>query len=145
MKPISCKWSPAFVTRLDVYVQTFSLVRSSRLLCGHVFRLLGTVCHVYLHRLQSAAEADSEPVGYQTETRHIRARIGCWDWPRRRRTSTNLSESVSSNAHTTRWLHKSSPADNTVCQPYCIVLTVIFIRLNLLRPTKVLDFCEKHV
>jgi hypothetical protein len=67
-----------------------------------------------MHRVQSAGETESEPPGYQTETRHIRAELERWDWWRKRGRNRDISGSVLSHAETAQWLRTSPPTDHKV-------------------------------
>jgi hypothetical protein len=44
---------------------------------NHASGIQRAIRHVGVRRVQSAGEAESEPPGYQTETCHIRAGLGC--------------------------------------------------------------------
>jgi hypothetical protein len=67
-----------------------------------------------VHRVQSAGETESEPPGYQTETRSISAGLGRWDWPRGRATIPDISGSVLSDAGAAQRLRTSPPTDHRV-------------------------------
>ena len=59
------------------YINHFSFLKGCRIVLPlfNIWGLPGPVWYVGVRRLQSAGEAQTGAVGYQTDTRHIRAAL----------------------------------------------------------------------
>jgi hypothetical protein len=106
------------------YVPCFLLSdHGSGTLYGHVLWHVGSIHHTFFHRVRTARETESEPPGYQTESRHIGAGLGLRPTKRGRDPSTRHSGSVPPHAQEAQRLCTSSPADTTM-RPHISLLVI---------------------
>ena len=82
---------------------------------SHLFRLLKSLRYAGVYSLQSAGEAQTDHVGYQTDTRHNRSRIWRQDYSAWfRATNSHYRTNISTYAEAAQRLHTSPPGHQTV-------------------------------
>ena len=109
------------------YINHFSFLEGFRIVLHllNIWWFPEPVWYAGVCRLQSAGEAQTGPVGYQTDTSHIRASL----WGRAWQNSglrSHLGGTVPSHAEAIEWLYTSPPRSTTVRYHNKLLMNITF-------------------